>query len=251
MRRRTYQPHYRGNGVPESHMRRASMMEFGSTGNNTLVDFQFDPSPPHTVISHQIDRGTTPQQKALDPRKVRSRENLTLDTQFSQMATNFEGIPNVSAYSPGNIFGTPAAMDSNSQYLSHPVDLSLDFDTPSGDVTPMNIHSTTNHQPLFTESPLQQNFPVSFSGTAQDQGSGSLSADKQILSEKASRMRLPESLQARPGKQMRKSVTLPSLLSTSQSQDNVIATSPNQLQQSIVRRNSIPEPDGQFPTAGM
>ena len=87
-RRQSFHPQYQPNGNHE-HARRSSMMEFGSTD---LADFQFDPNPTPTQRSQMA--GMVHTQKPQDPRKVRSREDLSLDTRFAQMNADYSN-PNV------------------------------------------------------------------------------------------------------------------------------------------------------------
>ena len=160
-RRSGYMPQYRPNPFPDTHQRRASMMEFGSITNNDLAEFQFDPSPAHSVLSGHV-ASNVPLQKLLDPRKARSRESLSLDTRFSQMDNNFSSAASAKSY-PTMMSAPPMSVDSSSAYLPQEMDLSVDYENVTGDITPIhNMPTTSMSPPVFSESALAQNFPISY-----------------------------------------------------------------------------------------
>ena len=164
LRRRTaYMPQYGQNPYQDSHQRRASMMEFGSHIGGDLAEFQFDPSPLSAIVANHP---TFP--KVLDPRKVRSREDLSLDTQFSQMDANFGPMTSGNSYTPLMSTASMPA-DPSSAYLHHNIDQSTGLDGIPGDVTPMNMPRAGLNQAVFSESPVAQHFPTSYAISNPDQ----------------------------------------------------------------------------------
>jgi hypothetical protein len=190
MRRRTYQqPPFR-QPSPENHVRRASMLEFGAPISDDLANFQFDPNSATSILPNPIG-DIAAAQKSLDPRKVRSRENLSVNTRFSPLDSTYSPYPNTSSYSPALMSGVSMSLDS--QYMSQNMDLSMDYEHPNGDLTPMNLHASTTQQPLFTDSPLTQNFSPTYPNPIQDPGGVDGGSDEQTLRERVSHMNMPDS----------------------------------------------------------
>ena len=160
-RQQTYQQQYRPNG-PNEHMRRASMMEFGTT-DFADRDFQFDPNP--VQMPSQLQQ-MAPPPKALDPRKVRSREDLVLNTQFSHMNAG-EYMGDVS-YSPAMM--TRPAVVEPARYGN--MDAVMEFGSMSHDVAPAHMSTNTMQPPMFTTSPMAQSFPMSYPPLSHDPGGG-------------------------------------------------------------------------------
>ncbi len=131
MRRRdTFQLQYRQSSQDRN--RRASMLEFGSsiTGGD-LANFQFDPNPnePDVSMSNSISN-MMPINKPLDPRRVRSREDLSLNTRFSQMNTSFDPMAAIDSFNPALMASTSVGVDSASAYMNHKN--MIDFDPRGG-----------------------------------------------------------------------------------------------------------------------
>jgi hypothetical protein len=220
MRRRTYQqPPFR-QPSPENHVRRASMLEFGAPMSDDLADFQFDPNPATSILPNPIgDIAAT--QKSLDPRKVRSRENLNVNTRFPPLDSTYGPYPNTSSYSPALMSGV--SMNLDAQYMPQSMDLSMDYENTSADLTPMSLHPSTNQQPLFTDSPLSQNFPPTYPGPIQDPGVVDRGSDEQTLMERVSHMNMPDSIHSEP---VRQDIPTPGPVPTSQVQNITAMGSP-------------------------
>jgi PAS domain S-box-containing protein len=162
MRRRgTYQPHYHNNTQANTHLRRSSMMEFGSPLSNNLADFQFDPNPAQSTISSRLPNVPLTL-KPSDPRKARSREDLSLDTGFAQMEADFNVLQSSNSYSSGMMPTSSMSMDNHNGFLPQNMDLSLDFDGMGEDHNSMNMLGG-NMSGMYMQSPLQKNFPTTFS----------------------------------------------------------------------------------------
>jgi hypothetical protein len=235
MRRRTYQqPQFR-HPSPENHVRRSSMLEFGAPISDDLANFQFDPSSAPSLLPNSIG-DMTAAQKSPDPRKVRSRENLNVNTRFQAIDSAYNAYPNASSYSPALMSGV--SMNLDQQYIPQSMDLSMDYDHPSGEVTPMNMHSSHNQQPLFTDSPLDQNFPLTYPDPIQDPGEVGGRSDERTLMERVSHMNMPDPIH--PGPVLR-DVNDPSPVSTSQVQKIPCISSPAQVLQQEARRMSSSE----------
>ena len=155
MRRRSvYNPNQFNQHAHQNRGRRASLMAFGTTD---LADFQFDPNPAPPELQQMPD--IVSHSKALDPRRVRSKEDLALNTQFRQMNTSYDLSPNVTTYSPAMMGHSMAGEPNN--YIPTAMDMSMDFDAMAGDATPMSVHPGMQ-QPLYSESPLSTGFPVPY-----------------------------------------------------------------------------------------
>ncbi|RMZ89804.1 hypothetical protein DV736_g2974, partial [Chaetothyriales sp. CBS 134916] len=140
-RRQTFQSIYRPSG-PTDHVRRSSMMEFvQQTGQH-----------------HKI----------MGPRRVRSREDLALNTQFSRMNANDYG-PTVS-FSPELMSGHAAVDHSN--FIPDPMDMSLDFSALANNVGPVVPHSPAIPHSIFGQSPVSQTFPNAYSQSNHGPGGG-------------------------------------------------------------------------------
>ncbi len=244
MRRRTYQqPQYR-HPSSDTHARRASMLEFGAPVGTDLDNFQFDPNPATSTLTSSIgDLG--PAQKSLDPRKVRSREDLNVNTRFPPMNSSYSAFPGASSYSPALMSGVSMNLDPSLQYMPQPMDLSIDFENASGEVTPINMHSGNNQQPMFTDSPLEQNYPSTYPTSIQDPGGGDGRTDEQTQMERVSHMSMPDSRQVRT---VRQDHLAASPVSTPQIQKMTTMSSPAHHPQIQSRRLSTTEPQNNFDT---
>ena len=235
MRRRTYQqPQFR-HPNPENHVRRSSMLEFGAPLSDGLANFQFDPNPAPAVVPNAIG-DMTATQKSLGPRKVRSREDLNVNTRFATMDSAYNAYPNASSYSPALMSGV--SMNMEPQYMAQNMDLSMEYENASGEATPMNIHSSNNQQALFTDSPLDQNFAVTYPDPIQDLGEVDGRSDEQTLMGSVSHMIMPD---PRHSGQVRQDITPSGPVSTSQVEDIGGMSSPTQVRQEEVRRMSSSE----------
>lgn len=225
MRRRTYQqPQFR-HPNPENHVRRSSMLEFGAPISDDLANFQFDPNPAPSILPNSIG-DMTATQKSLDPRKVRSREDLNVNTRFAPIDSTYNPYPNASTYSPALMSGV--SMNLEPQYIPQTMDLSMDYDNASGDVTPMNLHSSHNPQPIFTDSPLDHNFPLTYPDRSQDPAEVDGRSEEQALIERAAHMNVPEPIHSAPVGQ---EISGLSPVSTSQVQKITGMGSPAQVRQ--------------------
>jgi hypothetical protein len=242
MRRRSmYQPQYGQGAHTEIHIRRASMMEFSATRSSDLAEFQFDPNPVHAAMSNQLS-GMIPSSKPLDAGKARSQDDLSLDIQFSQMP-DFEQIPNVSTYTPALMSSTPINLDATSSYLSHSMDVSMDFD------------SGTPQTALFAESTLTQTFPIPYAPN-QDPARSSTSPQTPAQMSKISQpgmvskpqpQQQPQPQPQQP-QQRRRSRVIPNPLATASLDTNTIQ--PPHIQQVNQRRMSVADAQSPFASQG-
>ncbi|KAK5267591.1 hypothetical protein LTR99_010578 [Exophiala xenobiotica] len=167
-RRNTFQPQYRQNSPDRS--RRASMLEFGSSMNGgDLANFQFDPDPnePDVSMSNSMSN-MMPINKPLDPRRVRSREDLALNTRFSQMNTSFDPLAAVDSYNPALMASTSGGVDSASAFMNH-MNM-MDFGPMGG----MTEQAGAMQEPMFSDSPMDQSFTVPYPPAGQDPRGGSM-----------------------------------------------------------------------------
>ena len=238
-RNTTYQPQYRTQ-PQDSHARRASMMEFPGSINPDLADFQFDPNSASSMMPAQMTNVTS--QKSLNPRKVRSREDLNIDTRFNpQMNTSYGMYPSAAAYSPALMSGTSLSMDTTNQFMPPTMDLQMEFEHENGEVTPLQMRSN-NQQQMFADSPIDQSFPSPFQGNMQDSGGGNLRNDEQTLMQRVSQMRMPDSKDMR---QNSLQMSAPTPLSANQSQ-NLTDTTDSPMQAPQSRRTSSAEHGNAF-----
>lgn len=242
MRRRSaYNPvQYQPNGH-DSRGRRSSLMEFGTSD---LADFAFDPNPAPTQMPQNMSNMMSPA-KALDPRRVRSKEELALNTQFQQMSTNYNmNNPNASTYSPA-MMGSGMGDDSNN-FMNTGMDMSMDFDSIAGDGTPLNT-SHAMQQSMYTDSPMSAAYPVSYP-TNHDPGGGHSSPTTPMHSSRTPHSAGPVQQNFLTKKtSMRRHPTAPmapSPLSIGGTHSGSVMPSPLHAQHSISRRQSM---DGQSP----
>lgn len=236
MRRRSnYNPNqYQPNGH-QGRGRRSSMMEFGTSD---LADFAFDPNPAPPQMPQGISDMMSPA-KSLDPRRVRSKEDLTLSTQFQQMSTNYNmNNPNVTSYSP-TMMGAMA--DDSNNYMNSGMDMSMDFDSMAGDATPLGV-TPTMQQPMYSESPMSTGFPVSYSSSSHDPGGTQASSTTPMSSSRTphSAGPVPQSFLTKKAS-MRRHPTAPmapSPLSMSGAHPASVMQSPLHTQNPISRRHS-------------
>jgi len=168
--RASFQPQYSQTTSAE-HSRRASMLEFGSSSiNNNLNDFQFNPNPDPPSMSTQMpSMGSF--NKAMDPRKVRSREALSVDMRFSQMNTPFGSMPNVSSYSPALMSNnTTAGADSSTGFLPHNLEMPIQYDNMMDDTSAIGVGQSDMSNQFYNTSPVDQNGPDPFTSSGNEQG---------------------------------------------------------------------------------
>ncbi|KAJ9611663.1 hypothetical protein H2200_004847 [Cladophialophora chaetospira] len=170
-RRNNYPPHYRQGS--HDHGRRSSMLEFSSNIDSDLADFQFDPNPNESALA-MAPTNMMPMQKSLDPRKVRSREDLSLSTQFSRMNTSYENMQAVNNFSPVIVSTTSASGEPATAYMTSDMDMNMGFD-------PMVEGGSTSamQEPMFSASPVDQSYALPYQAGGQDQGGGSMSPQVQ------------------------------------------------------------------------
>jgi hypothetical protein len=172
MRRRSnYSPHFRPGS--HDHGRRASMLEFSSNLDSELADFQFDPNPNEPSLTMEPSN-MMPMQKSLDPRKVRSREDLSLSTQFSRMHTGFGNMQAVNNFSPVGLPSTSAPVEPSTAYMPPDLDMTMDFDPMVGGAS-----ASAMQESMFTASPIDEGYSVSYQAVTHDQGGGSMSPQMQ------------------------------------------------------------------------
>ncbi len=203
MRRRNhYPPHYRQG--PHDHGRRASMLEFSSNLDGDLANFQFDPNPNEANLA-MAPAQMVPMQKSQDPRKIRSREDLSLNTQFSRMNTDYENMQAANNFSPGMMPATSVSGEQAAAYMPPDMDMTMDFD-------PMETSTSARQEPMFTASPVDHNYPMSYQAPNHDPGGGSMSPQmRNRLSGMSQTMSaIPDSF-SNPSQQLRR----PTQLSTS------------------------------------
>lgn len=162
-RRRTFNAaQYQANGQ-DSRGRRSSMMEFGTSD---LADFQFDPNPAPPQMPQMQNMSPA---KQTDPRRVRSRDDLGLDTQFSQLNTNYN--MDVSSAGFANAMAANNMAGNMNSYMDTGMDMSMDFESMTGNATPMDATSPM-HQQMYNASPMSATFPMSYPSSNQDPGGG-------------------------------------------------------------------------------
>ncbi|KAK5942469.1 hypothetical protein PMZ80_005034 [Knufia obscura] len=171
MRRRqtTHQPQFRSNSHGgHDQNRRASMLEFGTSNNGELTDFEFDPAPRIAPMPNQFTNIGGMPQKGLDPRRVRSREDLSLDTRFSQMP-NFEN-GSMSAYPASMLPNTTMGMDGTNSYLPQDMGMGNDYDNMAANMGASNMSSGQAQQGMYTTSPIAANFAMQYPDIGHDPG---------------------------------------------------------------------------------
>jgi len=217
-RRQTYNPQYRPDASAQ-HSRRSSMLEFGSLNNNgDLADFQFDPNPQHVPMPNQAaNLVSTP--KCPDPRKVRSREDLSIDTGFTHMP-NYNG--SMSAFPNSMIPNHTMGSDQSTSFLPTGMEMGGDYDSVAANMGQMNMTSNPAQQSMYMTSPVSTNFPVPFAAASHDPGGGGGSSS--VSPANSNTMRLPQSnspsstpqrFMAKPQNQVRRNPMMPSPLSMS------------------------------------
>ncbi|EXJ95579.1 hypothetical protein A1O1_00701 [Capronia coronata CBS 617.96] len=170
-RRQTFQAHYPQ--LSQDRTRRTSMLEFNSSVDGDFANFQFDPLPGDSSLAMPDPASNMlPMQKSLDPRRVRSREDLSLNARFSRMQSNFDA---VSTYNPGIMSSTSVGVESSAAYMSSTMDIQMDFETMGVPVNNVNMQSGPMQESLFTASPIDPDFPISYQPSGQDPGGGSMS----------------------------------------------------------------------------
>ena len=223
-RRQTSNPHYRPNGQQE-HARRASMMEFGTTD---LDDFQFDPNPTVSQMPQQMP-GMIPSQKSPDPRRVRSREDLNIDTRFSQMTPNYND-PNVS-YSPAIMPGSAISIEPGN-FMSSGMQMPMNFDVMTRDHPSIDMQSNPIQQPMYSTSPVTQTFPMAFPNSSNDSRCGNAPQSSVIMAQNFQHKKNP----------IYRPPIAPSPLSASHRVLENNMPSPAQIPPKASRRQSIEEP---------
>lgn len=166
MRTRTFQTPYRQ--TSQDHNRRASLHEFGSVADSDLANFQFDPNPDDNMAMATSVSAVPLPQKAHDPRRVRSREDLALNTRFSQMSARFGDMSAVTSYSPAMMPAATAGLDASSAYNPQGMDLPMDFDPMGSNTNPMHMDVNAMNEPIYSASPIAQQFSMPYLPTNSD-----------------------------------------------------------------------------------
>lgn len=235
MRRiQTYQPQYRPNGQQE-HTRRASIMEFGSTD---LADFQFDPNPTPTQMPPQMSTMAS-SQKSLNPRKVRSREDLALDTRFSQMPANYTD-QTVNSYSPAMMPGSAMSME-QANFMSASMDMPMDFEAMPPDMAQMNMQNHSIQQPVYAASPVSQSFAIPYTSSSHDSGGCTSNSQTPTQRSLQSGMPMAQNFMQKKPPPHRNSVA-PSPVSATRASAVNSMPSPAQIHQANSRRQSAEGP---------
>ncbi|EHY58306.1 hypothetical protein HRR83_004834 [Exophiala dermatitidis] len=172
-RRHTFQHQYPQ--LAPDRNRRASMLEFTSSIDSDFADFQFDPQQTDPSLAMpNANPDMLPMQKPLDPRRIRSREHLSLTARFSQMQSDFDA-----PYNPVIMASTSIGVEPSAAYMptgmDMTMDMSMDFDALGGAVTSMNMHAGPIQEPVFNASPIDQAFSIPYPRTGHDPGGGSMS----------------------------------------------------------------------------
>ncbi|KIY02738.1 uncharacterized protein Z520_01203 [Fonsecaea multimorphosa CBS 102226] len=171
-RRNTMQSQYRQGS--HDHGRRASMLEFSSAMDSDLANFQFDPNPSEVSLS-MGPPNIMSMPKSLDPRRVRSKEDLSLNTRFSQMNANFEHMPAVNNFSPVIVPSTSVPVETSAAYIAPGMDMAMDFDSLAGSASAPAMQSGPMHDAIFSASPIDQGFSIPYQPGSHDPGGGSMS----------------------------------------------------------------------------
>ena len=235
-RRRTFQSYRQPNA--DNHVRRASIQEFGSPMPSDLADFQFNPDPAAAAMSSQISSISNPQ-KVTDPRRVRSREDLTLDTRFPQLRSPYASYPATTPYPPAGLVSSGVmSLDPSPQYMPQSMEMPIDFQNPNNSTSVMNVNPAISPQLFFTDSPLEQSFPGTYPSGSQDSAGGTLGAEDQALLDRVSQMGMPETQPTNPP-EMNISTSGPA--ATAQVQDLSAVASPAQFQRPTSRQSPVAE----------
>lgn len=227
-----YQQHEAQAAARQEQNRRASMMEFGSAGpNSDLNDFQFDPSPQHQAMSNYVaSNRNNVNQQAPNPRKVRSKEDLSLETRFSRMP--YEGGP-MSAYPASMVPNTSMSMDMQNNFGGIPqgLDVGSEYNSMSPDVNAMNFSHAQPQQGMYTTSPTTTNFPVQYPPPNHDPGGASSPANSAMARAPpgASNSTSPHRFFNKQQSQMRRQPMMPSPLAMS-TQNSMSSGTPAHMQ---------------------
>ncbi|RMZ82166.1 hypothetical protein DV738_g1863, partial [Chaetothyriales sp. CBS 135597] len=184
-RRQTFQSIYRATG-PADHVRRSSMMEFGTAD---FADFAFDPNPTATTTtadtaaaatvaatsaSSAPSAATAAANNALMPasgqqgsqqHQILAREDLSLNTQFSRM--NADDFSTATTFSPA-VISAHTTVDHNA-FMSGPMDMSLDFSALNTMGPIVSASATVSHS-IFSQSPVSQTFSNPYGPSSHDPG---------------------------------------------------------------------------------
>jgi PAS domain S-box-containing protein len=237
LRRRTNYPQQQFHRhASQDPARRASMLEFSSNMDSDLADFQFDPNPQDQPMSIAPSvANMMSMQKPLDPRKVRSREDLALSTRFSHLNTSYDNMTGVNNFSPVMIPNNSVSGDASSSFMAPNVDMNLDFDAMGADTTPSGMRTSGMQDNMFSASPMDHDYSIPFSATS-DHGGNNMSPQVQ------SGMALAQSMSPMPQNfrtsQLRRPPPLPSSLSMSTNAGSSMA-SPMHVQRTPTRRLSM------------
>ncbi|OAP58693.1 hypothetical protein AYL99_07783 [Fonsecaea erecta] len=171
-RRNTIQSQYRQGS--HDHGRRASMLEFSSAIDSDLANFQFDPNPNEAGLPMDPSP-IMPMPKSLDPRRVRSREDLSLNTRFSQMNANFDQMPAVNNFSPVGVSSTSVPVEPSTAYIAPNIDMAIEYDALTGGASARAMQSAPMQEAMFAASPIEQSFSIPYQPVSHDPGGGSMS----------------------------------------------------------------------------
>lgn len=152
------------------------MLEFGSSLDSDLANFQFDPNPNEPDMSMPAHTpNMVPMNKSLDPRKVRSREDLSLNTRFSQMNTNYDHLSAINPFSPVVMSSTSVGVEPSTAYVTPNMDMAMDFDPMTGTANPTTMQSRPMQEAMFSASPIDQSYSIPYQAASHDPGGGSIS----------------------------------------------------------------------------
>lgn len=231
--------HFQSN-AGRDHNRRASMLEFSSTVDGDLANFQFDPNPTRGSISRHVG-GMMPK-NGLEPRRVRSGEDLALDTQFGIVGQGLDAMNTSPAFNAPSLIQSTSLSSDPSSYMGG----GMDFDTINTDVANLNMHPNSAQQAMFATSPLAQTFPMAYpSSNADPVGSAGTTphSASQMMAMSQSSGSTPQKMMTK-SQSLRRNPMMPSPLSVSQTTPMGSMTSPVRPQATNSRRQSIEMPSG-------
>ena len=195
--------------------RRSSMMEFGSGITGDLAGFQFDPSP--TQHHPDMQRAVNTAQQRIDSQRARRRDgadDLVLNTNFQNMGPGYSPAVTSSPYQHSLQHPNSLPLDLSGDYMSSNLLMGMDYPTNTlnhennGDITPMNMYSSSSFAPHMDTSSMPQNVNSSLRGHAQDPGGGlNGTRGEQDVMEKMPDLRMSEPMQNLPSGLSQQSLT--------------------------------------------
>ena len=143
-------------------------------------------------------------------------------------------MPNVS-YSPALMSGSGAGDADN--FMSGSMDMQMDFNGMTNDISPMNMQTNAIRQPVFTTSPISQNFPTSYTPSNHDPG-GDARPQTPLHNPKPQSQGSINQNSLNKAAQLRRGMVAPSPLSVAHNNSGSMA-SPAAMAHTTPRRHSI------------